>query len=280
MSERPKERTGGDILADRVKSWLSDQGYPLEMRAARIMREARIPVVQSDFYLDPEGASYREIDLTARIRLQPTRHDLPVPSFLCPVIECKSSPGKPWVLFSGGVHLAQPARLFQRFVSSQAFKYWHQFAMRVSKGPEGMEGLPLFEIEEDPAYSAVRTSLGKSREDAAYGAMVSVSKASLAVANRYNAPGREALQVAVPVIVVDSPIFKCSLDSEAEPQLKQVGSGTIVWRNQVNGYGLAHSIIRICHISELNALCSDISITAKTLEREILANPWPGPDGN
>ena len=42
-----------DDLVTRVKKWLKSQGYPLEMEAAQIFRQAGFRVDQSQFYTDP-----------------------------------------------------------------------------------------------------------------------------------------------------------------------------------------------------------------------------------
>lgn len=188
-----------DPLASKLKSWLADQGYPLEMRTAHTFRRNGINVVQPDLCFDFGSEIHREIDLVARIPLElKFASQGGVPVYLCPVLECKSSPGKPWVLFLGGVQLHPVAKISQRFVLDEARKYWSDFAHRCEGGrvrpiladslPRSRRReparMPLFEIEDEPAYSAVRSSLGKSREDVAYSAMVGVSKAAHGVANR------------------------------------------------------------------------------------------------
>ncbi|MBI0299279.1 hypothetical protein JBE04_33685 [Streptomyces sp. PRKS01-29] len=230
------------------------------MRAAHTFRRNGINVVQSDFYFDFESETHREIDLVARIPLElKLVGQGDVPAYLCPVLECKSSPGKPWVLFLGGVQLHPVAKISQRFVLDGARKYWSAFAHRCEDGrvpprladylPSSQRReparMPLFEIEDEPAYSAVRSSLGKSREDVAYSAMMGVSKAAHGVANRYPNLGNMALHIAVPVIVVDSPIFTCKLSDDGGVELERVRQGTVVWKNQVHGHLAPHSIIKI-----------------------------------
>lgn len=278
-SEAVNEASESDALTQKVKSWLADQGYPLEMRVARVFREHQIQVFQSDFYYDKESRANREIDLLARIPLQVEYDWTRVPGFLCPVVECKSSPGKPWILFSGGVNLAWRAKVLQRFVTESAHKHWRRLLFKYSNLPTDLrDALPLFDIEQDPAYSAVRSSLGRSREDAAYGAMMSVSKAAHAVANEYSEPRENlALQIAFPVIVVDSPIFTCRLDEAGEPVLARVESGTIVWRNGFSKGAPPHSIIRVVSEGAIPKLCEEILCTAKTIREALAESPWMPP---
>ncbi|MFF9676780.1 hypothetical protein ACF1GS_34740 [Streptomyces eurythermus] len=267
-------RESADSLTAKLQAWLASQGYPLEMRVAREFKSRGIRVTSSDYYLDGESGDYREIDILARIPIS----DLAslgdeVAAFLCPVIECKSAPGKPWILFEGGADLHPVASVSQRFVLDEASPHWRRYARKThqSKAPLA-ESLPLFDIGPDPAYSAVRSSLGKSREDAAYGAMVSVTKAANAVANMYPHRGNMALHVAVPIIVVDSPIFNCKLDESSEVKLEPVERGTIVWRKAASQTRAIHSIITIVSESALPDLCDDIAKTASHLRRSL--PPW------
>ncbi|MFF7237212.1 hypothetical protein [Streptomyces collinus] len=264
-----------DSLTAKLQTWLAAQGYPLEMRVAREFKKKGVRVTSSDYYVDDESGDYREIDVTARIPLcdLATLNGDEVPSFLCAVIECKSAPGKPWVLFEGGADLHPVASVAQRFVLNAASRHWDRYAMRIDPTKKPLtETLPLFDIGQNPAYSAVRSSLGKNREDAAYGAMVSVTKAAYAVANMYPHNGNMALHVAVPIIVVDSPIFSCKLSESGEVQLEPIERGTIVWKKGVSKAHAVHSIITIVSEAALPALCDDIAKTASHLRRSL--PPW------
>lgn len=271
----PSESTGPDeeSLTAKLQAWLALQGYPLEMRVARELKRKGIRAISSDYYVDSESGDHREIDVTARIPLCDLANlDGQVASFLCPVIECKSAPGKPWVLFEGA-DLHPVASVAQRFVLNAAQHHWVRYAreINVTKTPLA-EILPLFNIGDNPAYSAVRSSLGKNREDAAYGAMVSVTKAAHAVANMYPHRGNLAMHVAVPIIVVDSPIFTCKLNDSGEMLIEPAERGTIVWKKGVSKSYSLHSIITVVSESALPALCDDIAKTASYLRRSL--PPW------
>lgn len=251
-----------DELGKKITSWLSDQGYPLEMRVAQEMRKRKIGFHQSEYYEDPETGDHREIDLVGRIRL--SRSNAEFPAFLYAVIEYKSSPGKPWILFSGGSDLHPVAQIAQRFVLSTAVSRWGDFARTACENNGNpFTELPLFRVEDDPAYTVVRSSLGKSREDVAYGAMTSVSKAAYAISNE-NRAGAVA-RIAVPIIVIDSPLFTCKLDSAGNTDLRRVPMGTVVWRKQIARNSPPHSIVRIVTVSTLPDLCEELHATTKAL---------------
>ncbi|WP_328692747.1 hypothetical protein OHA74_29985 [Streptomyces phaeochromogenes] len=260
-------------LTAKLQAWLALQGYPLEMRVAREFRKKGIRVTSSDCYMDIESGDHREIDVTARIPLCDLANlDGKAPSFLCPVIECKSAPGKPWILFEGA-NLHPVASVAQRFVLNAAQHHWGRYAREINPTETPLaEILPLFNIGDDPAYSAVRSSLGKNREDAAYGTMTSVTKAAYAVANMYPHKGNLAMHVAVPIIVVDSPVFSCKLSESGEVILEPIERGTIVWKKGVSKEYSLHSIITIVSESALPTLCDDIAKTASHLRRSL--PPW------
>jgi len=84
-----------DDLASRIRSWLGEQGYPLELRVAHAFQSAGFEVSSSEYYNDPDEGKPREIDVIASMS-----------AFVCGIsiqiafmIECKSSKKKPWVLF-------------------------------------------------------------------------------------------------------------------------------------------------------------------------------------
>jgi hypothetical protein len=85
-------------LLDEAKKWLTQQGFPLEMRTAKAFRNAGFDVQQAQLYADDETKKWREIDLIA---LSPDYVGLTQIAF---TIECKSSKN-PWILFSSGEQL-------------------------------------------------------------------------------------------------------------------------------------------------------------------------------
>ena len=55
-------------IEKKLKKWLNEQGYPLEMQVAESFRKAGFDVSQSDYYLDPETNILREIDVNGLLR--------------------------------------------------------------------------------------------------------------------------------------------------------------------------------------------------------------------
>jgi hypothetical protein len=231
------------------------------MRLARAFQGVA-NVTQSDFYLDPERGSQREIDVVAHARpWRSADRQTWLDIELC--IEVKGSPDKPWILFCGDQNGLHPvASVFQRYRSSATDSWWPELARDTS-----MQQLPLFAIEDGPGYSVVRATFsGSQREDVAYAAVMGAAKASAALTTRTDvAPPLSKVSVlAIPMVFIDAPLFKCRLDETGNPQLTRVDRGTLVWRNSVGSSG-GHTIVLIVSESGLDALVEDFKETAARL---------------
>lgn len=99
-------------MLDSVRKWVTDQGYPLEMRTAKAFRAGKFEVHQSEIYFDEEAGKTREINLIA---IAPDIVGLTKIIF---AVECKSSK-KPWVIFSSNQATAGMNIFFSYAVMSQ-----------------------------------------------------------------------------------------------------------------------------------------------------------------
>jgi len=194
-------------LEQRVRAWLGEQGYPLEMRTAAVLRAEGLTVRQSQYYLDPETQKSREIDALCFVD-----DDLGVASLRL-VVECKSG-DKPWIVFSSAHTLADYNRLFPLGVLSESMRgaladdildlsgrlSWFKKDGRVGYGVA-----QAFSNGDDrpfaAAMSAVKASLWQHSEDGGY---------------------QPPLLAAFPVVVVDAPVFECYRDDQGSLQLSEV----------------------------------------------------------
>src|SRR5688572_3796347 len=78
-------------LEEKVRTWLAEHGYPLEMRVARVFRSTGIAADHHRVYEDPVTSKTREIDVVGYLDHRELSVHL--------VLECKHSRDKPWVLF-------------------------------------------------------------------------------------------------------------------------------------------------------------------------------------
>ncbi len=102
----------------KIHEWLALQGYPLEMYISKSFTRAGFRVIPSNYFHDTESGDSRELDVWATIQ-ESVGEVLFRISF---AIECKSTPGKPWVLFTSRHRMADPARIAQRGCSRIARK--------------------------------------------------------------------------------------------------------------------------------------------------------------
>jgi hypothetical protein len=214
-------------LLDKARKWILEQGYPLEMRTAKVFREAGFDVQQAQLYTDTESGKKREIDLfvIAPDYLGVTR--------IVFAIECKSAK-KPWVLFTSNVGTGQNIFWTYSLMSESARKV---LADRSWNDPDNRSESPHLAMfdrlrwlrkKKETAYSFRQAF---TDTDTAYTALLSSIKAASHFI-RTKSPGSfPHFRLAFPLVVVDSPLLICSLNSENEPEIREVQSGEILFTN-------------------------------------------------
>jgi hypothetical protein len=195
-------------LEDKIRSWLDEQGYPLEMRVARAFRQAGFRVFQSDYYRDPQTDNPREIDVVAYA-------DAHIDDLLLRIqfiIECKSSRSKPWLVFcSPDVGLAAPARVAQRTASKAG-----SFALTKLAQRKDIQALTLFQVFDIPAYAA--TQCFTTGSDVVYTALTGLGAAIAARAKQADEAvrrGQRFCTVLFPLLVIEGRLFSCTLGDDA-----------------------------------------------------------------
>jgi hypothetical protein len=249
-----------DNFKERIKKWLDEQGYPLEMRIASTMQRKGFHVVQSEYFFDPESGDARELDVVAFLQKE-ISHILFRMSLL---IECKRSTDKPWLLFtSDKVKLSNRARIVQRAANSLGRHFLHEICRQ-----KEVQDIPLFALPERPAYGV--TQALTSGKDVCYSAVTSVSKAARAtVAELDDMEEKEKkglkqyshniCSIVLPIIVVDGPLFEVYLDDSAKVLVNALENGTLLWRNPI--VGMPHTIVNIVSTKAFDSF-SDISLTS------------------
>lgn len=193
---------------DNLLEWLKKTGFPLEMEAASAFREAGFDVRQSFTFPDWQSDKGREIDVLAE---DPDWLGVIEVSF---VVECKSSPD-PWVVLTSDYALSNYSRLFAFAVTSDAAK------SALIKRLEDLGALePYFKHPARGGYG-FRQAFGKGN-DPAYSAAIGAMKASCGVAQDRKPGPIPRLVFAFPIIVIDSPLFECSLAQDGQLQLTEV----------------------------------------------------------
>lgn len=238
-------------IEDRIKKWLEEQGYPLEMDVARAFRERSFAVQQAEFYPDPETGDSREIDVVARLRAEYERRLL---ELVFPV-ECKRATSKPWLIFTDrSIRLAGPARVMQRATSKAGREF-----LRLLKGNRSIQQTGLFSLPKRPGYRL--TEAFTSGRDWAYDALMGVTSAARGFADV--AGERKVASIYFPLIVVEGRLFECYTDGPDSMNITEVRKGSLVWRNPV--LTAVHSIINVVTPDGLEDFMDRAELTAAQL---------------
>jgi hypothetical protein len=214
-------------LKAKVEGWLLEQGYPLEMRVAQALKKRGWVVLHSRRYKDPILEKEREIDLFA-INDDPSKRS-DISGDL--VIECKWTPSKPWVLFSG----TAPAT---NAIGQLA-------AMPMTSG--AMERIPFQDVPNvpifdgtDEGYALVQTFSKEEAINAGYAAVQTVINAADFFANQMSESRFNI--VFVPVVVIEGGLFRGSLTEKGEIVIDPIEFGVLSHLRATYGPRFVHIV--------------------------------------
>jgi hypothetical protein len=209
-------------LENNLLEWLNEQGYPLEMRVAKLFLESGFTVRQSNYYIDYETNTPREIDLIASKVL--TRGSKAIEFNF--VIECKNNK-KPWVAFcSNKPTLHERAFIVQKCGTKAAVIFLEQLAF---KDPIFNESI-LFTQPSRTAYNV--TQAFDNNSDSTYAAIYTSAKASWSIIEPYYDYNNHYL-ISIPLVVIAGKLFESYLDLNGEFKVDEVPRSTLIWNNPV-----------------------------------------------
>lgn len=247
-------------LENRIKKWLGQQGYPLEMQVARAFQEAGFSVSSSEYFLDPDENKPREIDVIAS--MQEVING--VIFQLVYTVECKSSKTNPWVCFCSAT--SQTREPSVGFLARHATAQGRDMLTELSCNPDVRTG-HLFHLPDHHAYGV--TNAFKKRLDVPYQSIHGARKAAQAIVTHYDReqalPNRVGtVCIAFPLVVVNAPIFSCTLDDKGKIELLKVNSETILR----TGFDTYYSVVEIVDATGLPTyLKSKANLMARFLRR-------------
>lgn len=249
-------------LQKKLHSWLESEGYPLEMLVARSFHRAGFVVRQATYYADPETGVPREIDVIASAEID---HPDGIAS-LTYVVECKSSRDKPWVLFtSTDVRTPQVLGFYQRLGSDLG----RRFLRSVRRKP-AISALSALALGDHPGYAVVQALRSPNAPDSAYAAVSQAVKAGKARARSeeelQEKSGEPMLTIVEPLVVIDGPLFECSLSHSHEIALSELGVGVLAWRHPVSG--LDSVVVQIVALWSLDQYLERAKHALDTLRKE------------
>lgn len=205
-----------------VLGWLRSHGYPLELQVAHTLRRTGWRVEHARWYRDPDTSKLRELDLLAS-RSERTSDESDA-GYVRLAIECKSSPGKPWVAFTAPA--AGPVFvLLQRLAADEPSRD----ALKVLRAKR--VALPtLLEVGPTLGHGLVKAHTENKSGDptAPYAGLRAVSTAAVSLGKRYEASilrwggSISGPQIVLPVVVLAGELFEYSLDDNADERLSPV----------------------------------------------------------
>lgn len=236
------------MLANKVLEWINKTGFPLEMQAASAFRAAGFEIRQSYTYPDSQSDKGREIDVLAQ---DPDWVGVIEISF---VLECKAS-SRPWVVLTSEDALANYNRVFALAITSKATK---EALIEISSGEQFVSYLQ----RPSRCGYGCRQALG-GNDDIAYGAAISAVKACRGIATDSLFQSLPRLAFAFPVIVIDSPLFECSLGEGGELCLQEVEESEFLFSAHIpDETGCCVKIIK-------KEKLADFAVKAKQMANEI-----------
>lgn len=192
---------GTPSVTEKVRQWLDQGGYPLEMRVARALNDAGFTVRQSAYYeaATASGGIAREVDV---LGWRATGTSSPLL-----VVECKSKP-EPWVLFIGEPAIEDvPEPLAERL-----FTYMLGEPL---PGAWPTAEAPLLELQPTWGHSLVAMSTTNNARDSAHDAVRQVISAANGVLGGVDADSAYGT-VAFPVIVTSGALAAVRLGADGQ----------------------------------------------------------------
>lgn len=184
-------------LEAKVVNWLKRTGLPLELSIQNAFKMDSFKVRHSEPYRDPETNKAREIDVIASL-YDDTSH-----ASVHYVVECKASP-HPWVVVSSSSNT-----LHRRSAQDLGLRSDNLAYLEPGLRWKADEASHLDHVV--PAGHILKQAFSEN-VDPGYAASISVMKAARSMINAH--PNRTEYVFAIPVIVVDSPLFHCSVNSK------------------------------------------------------------------
>ena len=234
-----------DDLSAKVKKWVEEQGYSLEMRVAKRFHENGFLVSQFDHFIDQESHSVRPVDVVATLfqDLGGSRVDVKL------FVECKySAKDKPWVIVVTADKFDKYA-FFSRTLKGQHLSNWKNIdnlqgrvTARILQNIERDTGLDSLLIK-NPGYIVAEAF--KAQSDHAYEAIMQISKCVEAHDNDAEETYKKTIQgweqidyqswnnlglffsVAFPVVVINGQLFEGILNEDNVVQVSEIESGTV-----------------------------------------------------
>jgi len=251
-------------MKERILKWIEETGYPLEMRSEKVISNQGFRAWNSMQYKDDELSKIREIDLYATYSLSHEEVSLDIAL----LIECKSSK-KPFIQLAnrnkheldGCFHLGENYYTDNAVCSSL-------FASRTRKielpgnSCSSFKMIQGFTNTDETIYKAGNTLTKSFRH---------FVQESDELSNDFARDNFHLIYV--PVLVIDSPMFKLSLDHENATQLEEIQSSLLSF-----GFASQDDIstpftFPVIHIDHLAEFALNVIKSGNSLLEGLVLNP-------
>ncbi|GAA2415700.1 hypothetical protein GCM10010191_27530 [Actinomadura vinacea] len=230
---------------DRIRKWLQEQGYPLELQVAEILRTVATGWSHWRSYIDPNTDKEREIDIMGYFDDEPLSVHL--------VFECKHSGDKPWILFSTDQTYTDPQSLLRAVPATiEARKMLRRGFTRIIR-----KSIELLKPPERLGFNLVKAYSGN--QDAAFHAVYGVTNAAIGSARLEDEDLATGSTAFIPVTVVDAPLFQCYLPQGSEDLvIERIEHGLLI-RHLVDGESVLMHIVTVKELPNfLDSIKTDI----------------------
>jgi len=261
-----------ESLREKLLTWLTKQGYPLEMRFASMFRQqTKLDVRQGWHYSDPETAVSREIDVVC------THSEALGLAAVHFAISCKAG-SKPWILFTSLHTMDNYSRLLRFAFTSREARGEIADSQLAKSDPGPARRPPLSWFWDDSATGYTIVQAFNEKTDVPFSATVSAVKAALYCclsSPQHNSAPR--FSISFPVVVTSAPLFACSMDETGATQLSEIDVGFLLFQQKIRDI----PAIRVAvvaekgvtsYVGQCKAVVSELqAILAPAVERE-----WKG----
>lgn len=239
-------------LQGKLQDWIANTGLPLELQAKSEFLKAGFAVSHSSLYVDPQEGKGREIDVVAYYR----DHFGLIQTYV--VIECKAT-ANPWVVLTDEREYGHVINSSLGVMSDNVLDALPS-GWNLGRSPVG----DVLGRMHRSGYS-LKQAFSK-QNDAAFEAAISVLKAALAVVSEQEGKTKR-YKVALPVIVVDAPIFECMMGADGAIALREISYSEVRFTAYIPTYTAAS--IRIVNKAELPYFARTCVNLARSIRAEL-----------
>jgi hypothetical protein len=261
-------------LVDRIRSWIRQSGYPLEMATAKTFRATSALHVDSGrFYKDPTTGKVREVDVVA------TWRGLGFGSWIAFlfVVECKTS-ADPWVIFrdesTDSLALMHLLAFSVRKFDTDEVEFERELISRFQEMPnvsflhgphQAGQAIKTFKPASNLSHQAKQ---GDSGPNAARDAALQVISSAIGITNEVDPrPGANDVIYTFPIVVTSSPLFICTMTANNKIELHGTGISSVFLRIDIRDEPTIVHIVHESALEEFSAMCAEAGLALGNLSR-------------